>query len=63
MTDLDTAHKVCTPNELKAFTLSSRGMSQRSIALAMNLSRARIRNLIDRATTKIERAQRKDAAA
>lgn len=61
-TDLDTAHKVCTPRELEAWTLRTRGMTQNNIALAMTISRARARHLIDNATRKITDAQRDEAA-
>ena len=62
MTDLETAHQVCTPNELAAYKLRAYGMTQLAIAHALGVSRATVRARIERANTKIERAQRKDAA-
>ena len=62
MTDLDTAHKVCTPNELAAYIPATRGVSQRTIALNLGISRASVRDRLENARRKIALAHRKDAA-
>ena len=61
MTDLATAHKVCTPNELEAWTLANQGMSQRTIALALNISRSAVRARLENARRKISDAKEQAA--
>ena len=62
MTDLDTARTVCTPNELRAYELHAKGMSQRSIAHALHLSRSAIQSRLENADRKIRDAKREAAA-
>lgn len=62
MTDLDTAHKVCTPKELAAYELAYRHMSERNIALALHISRSSVRSRLENANRKIKDNYRKDAA-
>lgn len=62
MTDLDTAHKVCTPNELAAYQLHARGLSQRAIALALHISRINVRDRLASAQRKIDAARKENAA-
>lgn len=58
---LQLAATVCTPNELDAFTLHHRGLSERTIAVHLNLSRSAVRSRLENARRKISQA-RKDAA-
>lgn len=62
MTDLETAHKVCTPKELAAYELAYRHMSERNIALALHISRSAVQSRLENARRKISQAPRKDAA-
>lgn len=62
MTDREIAEMVCTPKELEAFVLAYRGMSDRSIALALDLSRSTVKDRLERARRKIHRARRDQAA-
>lgn len=62
MTDLELARAVCTPKELDAHELHARGMSERSIALALHISRSAVRSRLENARRKISAARRKDAA-
>ena len=48
-----------TPREYEVWTLADRGMSQRSIALALGISRSTVRSLLERSRQKLAR---KDAA-
>ena len=63
MSDLDTAHKACTPDQLAAYTLAARGVSQRTIALTLGISRAAVRDRLENARRNIALHQRKDTAA
>ncbi len=62
MNEHDTAASVCTPAELAAWTLADRGLSQRTIALELGISRSAVRARLEEARRKIIAAQRKDAA-
>lgn len=62
MTDRETAQQVCTPNELRAWELRERGMSERSIALALNISRSAVQSRLENARRKIHAAQTKEVA-
>lgn len=63
MTDLIAA-QVCTPNELAAWTLAQRGLSERAIALTLDISRSSVRSRLENARRKIRQAERrKDTAA
>lgn len=61
MTNRELATTVLTANELEAWTLSERGMSERTIALALDISRSSVRSRLENARRKLARA-RKDAA-
>jgi DNA-binding CsgD family transcriptional regulator len=61
-TDLDTAHKVCTPNELAAYQLHYRRYSERRIALALNISRSAVQSRLENARRKIHAANQETAA-
>lgn len=62
MTDRQLAVTILTPSELEAWTLHDRGLSQRTIALALDISRSAVRARLENATRKISAARRKDAA-
>lgn len=65
MTDPDLirlATQVCTPKELQAYELAARGMSERAIALALDLSRSAVRARLESAKRKIEQARKEQAA-
>lgn len=53
---------VITNREYDAALLSTKGMSQRTIALALGISRSAVRERLDNAARKIRQHQRKDAA-
>ena len=59
--DRDTAHKVCTPNELAAYELAQRGLSQRRIADALHISRSSARSRLEEANRKIRQAKERAA--
>jgi DNA-binding CsgD family transcriptional regulator len=61
MTDHDIAKQVCTPKELQAYELHHRGMSERSIALALDLSRGSVQSRLENARRKIARHRRSAA--
>jgi DNA-binding CsgD family transcriptional regulator len=46
-----------TPNELKVVELANRGLSQRTIALALGISRSAVQSRLENATRKINRAK------
>jgi DNA-binding CsgD family transcriptional regulator len=56
MTDLEIAKQVCTPRELEALTLAERGMSERAIAHALDISRSSVRARLENAHRKLHRA-------
>lgn len=62
MTDHDIARTVCTPKELEAFHLATKGMSERAIALALDISRSSVRARLENAHRKIHRARKEQAA-
>jgi DNA-binding CsgD family transcriptional regulator len=65
MTDRDLirlAATVCTPKELEAFTLAANGMSERAIALALEISRSAVRARLENAHRKIRQATKENAA-
>jgi DNA-binding CsgD family transcriptional regulator len=62
VTDRDLAATVLTPRELEAWQLSDRGLSERAIALALDISRSAVRSRLENARRKLHRARRKDAA-
>lgn len=62
MTDRELAPHVLTPNELEAWTLADRGMSQRTIALALHISRSTVRSRLENAARKIDAHRRRHAA-
>jgi DNA-binding CsgD family transcriptional regulator len=62
MTDLELAATVCTPKELEVLQLAHRGMSERSIALALDISRSAVRSRLENAIRKITRARKEQAA-
>lgn len=55
------AERVCTPKQLEALRLYDRGLSYRIIALHLGVSHQRVRELVERATQKIELEIRKGA--
>lgn len=65
MTDrqlLQLAERTLTPNEYAAYELAHKGMSQRAIALHLNLSRGAIRARLENAQRKITLARKEQAA-
>lgn len=54
---------ILTPAEQEAFTLATRGASQRTIALALNISRSAVRARLENARRKIAQAEQKEHAA
>lgn len=62
MTDRDLAPTTLTANELEAWTLADKGISERAIALALDISRSAVRSRLENARRKLHRARRKDAA-
>lgn len=50
------AAAVCTPAELEAWRLETRGMSQRAISAALGISRAAVRDRLENAARKIAKA-------
>ncbi len=52
----DIAQEVCTARELEAWDMEARGMSQRSIAAALHISRAAVRDRLESAAVKVARA-------
>lgn len=61
-TDRQIADQTLTAKELEAWTLADRGMSERAIALALEVSRSSVRSRLENARRKIRAARRKDAA-
>lgn len=61
MTDRELAPTILTPAELEAWTLNDRGLSERTIALHLDISRSAVRSRLENARRKLHRA-RKDAA-
>ncbi len=55
------ATNICTPKELDALTLAERGLSQRTIALELGISRSAVRARLEEARRKLH-AARKDTA-
>lgn len=62
MTDHDIARTVCTERELHAYELHARGMSERSIALALHISRSAVQSRLENARRKIHAERRRTAA-
>jgi DNA-binding CsgD family transcriptional regulator len=58
-----TANRVCTPQQLTALQLRTKGLSYRTIALHLGISQQRAHQLVDRALQKIELELRKEPAA
>lgn len=58
MTDTSTL----TPAEHEAWTLAQQGVSQRTIALELKISRSAVRARLENARRKITLTERKDAA-
>lgn len=63
MTDLELARRVLTKQQLRAFELSERGLSQYAIADALHIARSTVRNHLREAHRKLERALRSEEAA
>lgn len=57
------AADVCTPKEREALDLYNRGLSERAIALALDVSRSAIRSRLENARRKIAQAKRDTEAA
>lgn len=57
------ARQVLTVREFEAFELAVRGMSTRSIALALGVSRSAVRSRLENAHRKIHAATRKETAS
>lgn len=62
MDDRDLARTALTPNEYQAWILNDRGMSERAIALALDISRSSVRSRLENARRKLARARREQAA-
>lgn len=62
MSDHDIARTVCTEKELQAYELAERGMSERTIALALDISRSAVRARLENAHRKIRLAKKETAA-
>lgn len=62
MTDQQIAPLVLTPKELDIWTLGSRGMSARQIALTLGVSRTTVRDHARNAARKIADYRRSNAA-
>lgn len=62
MTDRDLARTVCTDKEYAAFDLAYRGMSERSIALALHISRSAVQSRLENARRKLHAAKKENAA-
>lgn len=62
MTDQEIAPIVCTPKELDVWTLASRGMSARRIALTLGVSRTTVRDHAANAARKIHDYRQENAA-
>lgn len=62
MTDQQIAEHVCNSKEYEAWILRHRGMSQRNIALTLNITRWAARDRIDAAAAKIADYRRRHAA-
>lgn len=62
MTDLQIARSHCTEKEYAAYELHYRRMSERAIALALNLSRSAVRARLENARRKIDQARKEQAA-
>jgi DNA-directed RNA polymerase specialized sigma24 family protein len=58
-----TATRICTPQQLTALQLHTKGLSYRTIALHLGISQQRAHQLVDRALQKIELELRKEPAA
>lgn len=56
------ADQVCTPNELQAWDLEDRGLSQRAIAHHLGISRTAVRDRLNNAARKIADRLNQDAA-
>lgn len=61
MTDREIAAQVLTPHELKTWNLADRGLSQRTIALHLRISRSTVRSRLENARRKIRDAKEKAA--
>jgi DNA-binding CsgD family transcriptional regulator len=57
-----TAETVCTPNELTVLRLAAAGLSQRTIALHLRISRSAVQSRLENALRKIHAAQEKTNA-
>jgi DNA-binding CsgD family transcriptional regulator len=57
------AAEVCTPRELEALRLYDQRLSYRTISLHMGISPQRAKQLVDRASQKIDLHRRKEPAA
>jgi DNA-binding CsgD family transcriptional regulator len=57
-----TARDTLTVTEYESWLLQTRGMSQRSIALALGVSRSTIRSRLENAARKLAQAQKEPAA-
>lgn len=62
MTDRQIAELVLTPAEWKTWQLHHRGLSQRSIAHALDISRSTVRSRLENAARKIDAHRRRPAA-
>lgn len=59
----DLARQVLTPAQFEAWELHDRRMSERSIALALRLSRSAVRDRLDAAERRLATARRQGDAA
>lgn len=62
MTDRTIAQQACTPNEYAAWNLWANGMSERSIALHLGISRSAVQSRLENAKRKIHAAKKETAA-
>jgi DNA-binding CsgD family transcriptional regulator len=60
--ELVLASRTLTLTEFDTWLLANRGMSQRSIALALGVSRSTIRSRLENAARKLANAQKEPAA-
>lgn len=62
MTDVELARQHCTPKEQAAYELAYLGVSERSIALHLGISRSAVQSRLENARRKIHSARKEHTA-